>query len=72
MGTVDFYLSGGVGNQLFGIYAGLYFQEKNRIKTKFIYQTYGSYSYESCLGREIDFNISYKIERGEMRYHYDR
>jgi hypothetical protein len=58
----NFFLSGGVGNQLFIIYAGLYFQEKSKIQTKFVYQTSGIYSFESCLTNEIDFKLPYYVE----------
>ena len=60
--TTNFFLSGGVGNQLFIIYAGLYFQEKSKTQTKFVYQTSGSYSFESCLTNEMDFKLPYYVE----------
>jgi hypothetical protein len=63
MQTAKFYLSGGVGNQLFGIYAGFYFQEKAKIQTKFIYQTSDTYSFDSCLTHEIDFKLPYFVEQ---------
>ena len=65
--TTSFFLSGGVGNQLFIIYAGLYFQEKSKIQTKFVYQTSGSYSFESCLTNEIDFKLPYCVEPNIFR-----
>jgi len=62
MQTTKFYLSGGVGNQLFGIYSGLYLQERGKIQVKFIYQTSGSYLFDSCLTNEIDFKLPYSVE----------
>ena len=61
MQETTFILTGGSGNQLFGIYAGLYYQASLGTKVNFVYESSGNYSSSSCILESLEFTPPLKF-----------
>jgi hypothetical protein len=56
-----FILTGGAGNQLFGIYAGLYYQNSLSARVNFVYESSGNYSSLSSILETLEFTPTLKF-----------
>ena len=61
MQNTQFVLTGGAGNQLFGIYAGLYIQSLRGFNVNFAYRTSGNYTPNSSILETLKFDPSLQV-----------
>ncbi len=67
MQETTFILTGGAGNQLFGIFAGLYYQTSLGTKVNFVYQSRGNYSAQASILDSLEFTPSLEFSSCSTR-----